>query len=576
TSGTRDTVTHTLTFTYTPTGQVATQQLDDQAPTRHEYDPTGHRTRRTTPTGSITTWHHDLTGHVTTMTTDGHHIDFTHNPLGRTTSWRIGEIAIHRTFTDAGHLATQEVTAFPTQTLTLDHNPKRPAPHQLRRDDYTYRPDGYRTTHTLSRPGTEAIHREYDLDLSGRVTSIFANGILSEAYNYDPLNNITTALRRSLTADMASADSDSTDHREYHNNILVRAGRTRYFYDPAGRLIRRATARYSRNSDVWQYRYNAFDQLTDVYTPDRQHWHYTYDALGRRTTKQRLDVGSTALDHVEYGWDATQLAEQWVGDQTTRWHYLPGTRRPIVEVSSRPAAATQLSVIITDPAGSPTELLDPTDGVTRLTADVQLWGQTAWSAAVGTILRFPGQIYDHETGFHYNLHRYYDPDSGRYLTLDPLGLTPSVNPSAYPRNPTAWADPLGLIPDECEFRDFAHGTSRAYADNIVDNGLSADAGRDATHGGRMSRPGSFFTHEVDGPDSPGIQSAYEWGLRVDSNSPSTVIIGRIPEQVYQSLLKDGLIQIREVGEGVPLETIFHPDSFEVLNREIEWIAKMTP
>lgn len=34
-------------------------------------------------------------------------------------------------------------------------------------------------------------------------------------------------------------------------------------------------------------------------------------------------------------------------------------------------------------------------------------------------LRFPGQYYDEETGFHYNYHRYYDPRTGRYLRPDP-------------------------------------------------------------------------------------------------------------------------------------------------------------
>ncbi|OGR09455.1 MAG: hypothetical protein A2341_02250 [Deltaproteobacteria bacterium RIFOXYB12_FULL_58_9] len=35
-------------------------------------------------------------------------------------------------------------------------------------------------------------------------------------------------------------------------------------------------------------------------------------------------------------------------------------------------------------------------------------------------LRFPGQYLDRETGLHYNWHRYYDPNTGRYLTPDPL------------------------------------------------------------------------------------------------------------------------------------------------------------
>ena len=42
-------------------------------------------------------------------------------------------------------------------------------------------------------------------------------------------------------------------------------------------------------------------------------------------------------------------------------------------------------------------------------------------ARAWTPLRFPGQYHDRETGLHYNFHRYYDPETGRYLSHDPLG-----------------------------------------------------------------------------------------------------------------------------------------------------------
>ncbi|WP_159401492.1 RHS repeat-associated core domain-containing protein, partial [Streptomyces sp. NRRL F-5053] len=51
-----------------------------------------------------------------------------------------------------------------------------------------------------------------------------------------------------------------------------------------------------------------------------------------------------------------------------------------------------------------------------------------------------------ETGLHYNYFRHYDPDTARYLTPDPLGLTPAPNPAAYVHNPHTWTDVLGLNP----------------------------------------------------------------------------------------------------------------------------------
>jgi RHS repeat-associated protein len=58
-------------------------------------------------------------------------------------------------------------------------------------------------------------------------------------------------------------------------------------------------------------------------------------------------------------------------------------------------------------------------------------------------LRFPGQYYDSETGLHYNLNRYYDPSTGRYLRTDPYGQ--GLNLYAYCfNNPLTLIDPRGL------------------------------------------------------------------------------------------------------------------------------------
>lgn len=59
-------------------------------------------------------------------------------------------------------------------------------------------------------------------------------------------------------------------------------------------------------------------------------------------------------------------------------------------------------------------------------------------------LRFPGQYFDHETGLHYNWFRFYEPDVGRYLKIDPLGLADGVNLFAYAaNNPIVMFDPRG-------------------------------------------------------------------------------------------------------------------------------------
>ena len=44
------------------------------------------------------------------------------------------------------------------------------------------------------------------------------------------------------------------------------------------------------------------------------------------------------------------------------------------------------------------------------------------SSTVTNNLQFPGQYYDAETGLHHNWHRYYDPKTGRYLSLDSVDV----------------------------------------------------------------------------------------------------------------------------------------------------------
>jgi len=69
-----------------------------------------------------------------------------------------------------------------------------------------------------------------------------------------------------------------------------------------------------------------------------------------------------------------------------------------------------------------------------------------WADSIEMNLRLPGQIYLAELGLNYNYFRDYDPDIGRYLQSDPIGLAGGINTYVYANNnPLRYVDPSGLV-----------------------------------------------------------------------------------------------------------------------------------
>ncbi|PQL93813.1 RHS repeat-associated core domain-containing protein [Apibacter adventoris] len=58
--------------------------------------------------------------------------------------------------------------------------------------------------------------------------------------------------------------------------------------------------------------------------------------------------------------------------------------------------------------------------------------------------RYQGQYEDEETRLYYNRFRYYSPDSGMYISQDPIGLAGNLNLYAYVHDSNTQVDPFGL------------------------------------------------------------------------------------------------------------------------------------
>ncbi|EGI41778.1 putative RHS family protein [Escherichia coli TA280] len=125
----------------------------------------------------------------------------------------------------------------------------------------------------------------------------------------------------------------------------------------------------------------------------------------------------------------------------------PGSYEPLARVDKvGKEGLNRILYFHTDVNGAPEEMTD-SDGKIVWETGYQVWGNTIQEKDHGGVeqnLRYQGQYLDRETGLHYNLHRYYDPDVGRFMVTDPIGLRGGLNLYQYAPNPLSYIDPLGL------------------------------------------------------------------------------------------------------------------------------------
>ncbi len=256
-----------------------------------------------------------------------------------------------------------------------------------------------------------------------------------------------------------------------------------YHYDINGRLAKKIVHTRGFRPREWRYLWNTQNQLTACFTPKGDCWHYTYDAFGRRLSKTKtVDSDLAHIDPLfpqikpkittwRYLWSGDQLIEETpiyadgtlAVSQQIQWLYQPGEITPTARYQQG-----KLHYVVTDHQGTPREIFSE-GGQASWAGRLNTWGQMQfWRYREGKAendpnytecpFRFAGQYEDEESGLYYNRFRYYDKETGQYLSPDPIGLLGGFNPYGYVHCPTGYIDPFGLA---CCF--FAKNPKQAHA-----------------------------------------------------------------------------------------------------------------
>ncbi len=191
---------------------------------------------------------------------------------------------------------------------------------------------------------------------------------------------------------------------------------------------------------------------------------YTYNHLGQRKSKTVGTSPNEVTTYYIYGPGGELLVEQT--DESPdplikTYIYMDGE---LTAIHEKQGTSENLHYVINNHLGQPMYMISQNNAL-HFERYQEPFGKTYSQYQVNAIsdhnTRFPGQTYEVETGYHQNWHRDYDPETGRYLQSDPLGLYDGPNTYAYVQgNPVNYIDQTGLFgttvdaycrtrPDQC-------------------------------------------------------------------------------------------------------------------------------
>ncbi|EPS5851231.1 RHS repeat-associated core domain-containing protein [Salmonella enterica subsp. enterica serovar Kentucky] len=415
---------------------------------RYEYDERGNLQAVSDPLHQRTVYGYDRHGQVVRITDarggdkylqwneDGQLMRHT-DCSGSQTAWFYDERTRLERVTDAESNSTRysyDGNGHLTEVMFADGRTERYQPDAAGRLVKYTSPAGQITR--WQRDGQGRVRRQ--TDATGRITAC-RNEAYLDSWQYDAAANLLD--RRQGETAQAGAGSvvpfnRITSYRGLH-----------YRYDEYGRVVEKR----GRNG-TQHYRWDAEHRLTEVAVirgSTVRRYGYVYDAPGRRVEKHELDAEGKPYNRTTFLWDGMRLAQECrLGRSSSLYIYSDqGSHEPLARVDrAAPGEADEVLYYHTDVNGAPEEM---TDGGGNIVweAGYQVWGNLTHEKETRPVqqnLRFQGQYLDRETGLHYNLYRFYDPDIGKFISGDPISLRGGINLYAYAPNPLSWIDPLGL------------------------------------------------------------------------------------------------------------------------------------